>query len=282
MSETLLTRRSMAKLSAPATAATAGTSPGARLWLTPDLGLARGRVHEFCGSARRSLALMAASAEGGRAEGGRAEGTGATNSGKTGSSPAARFDRVLWIRPRWVPDMLNPDGMAALVDPRCVLSVHVQRAEDLLWCMEEALRSGAVSLVIGDLPGPPGLTPVRRLHLAAEAGAQANAQAGLGPAPLGLLLTPERGGAPGVESRWHLQPASAPASVPAPPASSGPAPDRWVLERCRDRRDPPRAWTLQRDGAHPGAALRLSDPPAATPAPQADPRKAVACARPMR
>lgn len=267
MPETLLTRRSLADLSVPATA---GTSPGARLWLTPDLGLARGRVHEFCGPARRSLALMAASAEGG----------GGANSGKTSRGPAARFDRVLWIRPRWVPDMLNPDGMAALVDPRCLLSVHVQRAEDLLWCMEEALRSGAVSLVIGDLPGPPGLTPVRRLHLAAEAGAQANAQAGLGPAPLGLLLTPERGGAPGVESRWHLQPAPSIEHRAVQKHGHGPAPDRWVLERCRDRRDPPRAWTLQRDGAHPGAALRLSDPPA--PAPQADPRKAVACARPMR
>ncbi len=166
-----------------------------------DLTLERARVHEFCGSARRRLALRLAGAL---------------------SGP------VFWIRPAWGAGQLHAEGMVGLADPARFIFMTPKRAEDLLWTMEEALRAGLVPLVVADLPGPPGLTAVRRLHLAAETGAQDGQVA-----PLGVLLTPETGGAPGVETRWSLTPQHA----------SG-REEGWTLARLRARMQPEKSWTL--------------------------------------
>lgn len=185
--------------------------PGPMVRLHPEIALAAGRVHEGCGAARRSLALWLA---------------------------ARMSGPVLWISASWASDRPNPDGVRPLLDPGRLLFVHPRRTADLLWCAEEALRSGAVALVIADLPAPPTLTPVRRLLLAAGSAAQA----GGGAAPLGLLLTPGEGGARGVESRWHLAPAHEP-GIRA-----------WRLRRCRARSLPPRAWMIE---PQTGGGLRL-------------------------
>ena len=179
------------------------------LTLLKDIDLDLGRVHECAGRARRVFALMLA----------------ARTSGP-----------VLWIAPAYGTDKLNPDGMLRFVDPGRFIFVAPQRAEDLLWSMEEALRSGAVPLVVADMPGFPALTPVRRLHLAAEAGA---AQASR--PPIGLLLTPDEGGAQGVETRWVMQPDM----VNALPHDHL----RWHLARSRARRAPPRNWHILQNPA---------------------------------
>ncbi|MEO9825461.1 MAG: hypothetical protein ABJF50_13675 [Paracoccaceae bacterium] len=166
-----------------------------------DLMLERARVHEFCGLARRRLALSVARALQGP---------------------------VFWIRPAWIPGGLNAQGVQALIDPSRLIFLNPKRPEDLLWCMEEVLRAGLVSLVVADLPHPPGLTAVRRLHLAAETGAREGKLV-----PVGLLLTPEAGGAPGVETRWSLTPAHGAAGV-----------EGWRLERVRARMEPEKAWML--------------------------------------
>ncbi len=147
---------------------------------------------------------------------------------------AARLEGpVLWIRQSWRGTHLHAEGIAPYFNPGRLLLVDAQREEDLLWCMEEALRTGAAPLVVADIAVPLPLTPVRRLHLAAETGATMATEP-----PLALLLTPGEGGCQGVESRWSMHPT---------PGWAKENPANWHLSRLRSRLDPPRQWRLVRD-----------------------------------
>ncbi len=188
----------------------------AQLPLFDGLGLSCARVHEFCGGARRSLALMLA---------------------------AQMTGPVFWIAPAWIPERLHAQGLQRLVDPGRFTFMSPKRPEDVLWVMEETLRAGIVPLVVADIPAPPALTPVRRLHLAAETGAKLTHLRGIG-----LLLTPSTSGAPGVESRWAMHPAHTPERT------------AWQLSRLRDRTEPPKTWHVT--PAQTGYAL-TSNPQAA-------------------
>jgi len=211
------------------------------LELLTEMALARGRVHEVTGSARRVLAAALA----GRAQ---AEGP------------------VLWLRPAWGAENLYPQGLAAFADPGALITVACPRAPDILWAAEEALASGAVALVIAELAAAPDLRQIRRLHRAATEGVaraagngagngagkaagkaagaagKHGAKAGSGRrAPLGVLMMHEDAGSriAGIETRWALQ------SLPAPgdaPRERGPA---WRLERLQARNAPPDAWPLR-------------------------------------
>ena len=170
------------------------------IMLLEGIALKQGRLHECAGRARRSFALMLA---------------------------ARTKGPVIWISPSYILDQLNPTGMQRFVDPGRFVFATTQRKEDILWSMEEALRSASVPLVIADLQYFPSLTSVRRLHLAAETSGTFSPSA-----PIGLLLTPDEGGAQGVETRWKLQPNTKNSHL------------SWSLSRTKARQAPPATWQI--------------------------------------
>ena len=194
MTELLLTRSSHRKPGRPS------------LPFLGDLELPLARVHEACGPSRRYLASLIA---------------------------ARLSGPIVWIAPPWQIERLNPTALLEITNPGRLIFIEPERSGDLLWCMEECLRDGHVPLVVTDLPAPPGLTAVRRLHLAAEAGASAT-----GNWPLGLLLTPGEGGAQGIETRWHMSPQHAAYAKHA-----------WRLERTRARTAPHKSWYLRNEAS---------------------------------
>jgi len=134
---------------------------------TDPLALRSARVHEAEGRGRRAFALFQA---------------------------ARHPGPLVWILPAHVPElpMLRglPDGVGA--------RLHLIRPEgevDLLWCVEETLRSAPIALVIAEPEKPLSLTAGRRLQLAAEAGRTT-----------GLMLTRNDAGSNATETRWLCEP----------------------------------------------------------------------------
>lgn len=172
----------------------------------PDLAL--GRVHEATGPSAIVFAALVA---------GRLNGP------------------VLWARPAWEAAMHNPDGLAPFFDPARLVIADCPRPLDILWTAEEALRSGAVQLVVAEAEAPPAFTPLRRLQLAAEAGG-----AEVKRPPLGLILSPVQGSAGAIESRWRCDPS---------PAWTIGQPARWRFERIYGKSGPPLVWETGVSGA---------------------------------
>nr|WP_309501636.1 hypothetical protein [uncultured Roseovarius sp.] len=102
---------------------------------------------------------------------------------------------VLWVMQGWQGRQLNPVGAAEYLDPQRLLIARTRDEAETLAVAEEALRAGAVTLVVMELTQPLGLTPGRRLQLAAETGRST-----------GLCLMPEGMGSNAAETRWYTAP----------------------------------------------------------------------------
>lgn len=131
------------------------------------LALAPARVHEAEGLGRRSFALFQA---------------------------ARHAGPLIWILTAHAPHLPMLRGLPSGVGER----LHVVRPAneiDLLWAVEETLRSKGVGLVIAEPERPLSLIAGRRLQLAAEAGKTT-----------GLMLIREGQGNNATETRWHCRP----------------------------------------------------------------------------
>lgn len=178
----------------------------------PRGGLARGAVHEMRGSAAGGFAALLA--------------------GKTSGA-------VLWCVDAGARAQLYGPGLAPFgLPPRRLIVVRCPNRTDMLWAMEEGLRSPELGAVIGEPDGTVDLTSSRRLQLAAEAGGV-----------LGIVLARGPGSqqhfAPSaLESRWQVD-----AAPTRPGIGSGP---RWrvALMRCRGMPQLEQAqWMVERDEA---------------------------------
>lgn len=119
---------------------------------------------------------------------------------------------------------LYAPGLASMgLRPDRFVVVETTKAHESLWAMEEGLRSGSVSLVVGCLHEV-GLTESRRLSLAAMAGGT----------PCLLMSSPRSPPAPAAATRWRVSHAPS-GPHPLDPASGGAARFRLRLERCRGK-----------------------------------------------
>lgn len=114
------------------------------------------------------------------------------------------------------------------LNPERFIRVAVAHEREVLWAMEEALRSRGVGAVIGEIRNRDiGLTASRRLSLAAGQGAAA------------FLLRAQPAAEPiAAATRWIV--AAAP-SIHA----HGPGPPRWQVNLTRNRRGSQGSWLLE-------------------------------------
>jgi protein ImuA len=177
------------------------------------LSLAPHRVHEAEGRGRRQFALFQALRHPGP---------------------------VVWILPDHSPERPMPAGLPPGLAERLMLLTPRGRT-DLLWSVEEALKTAPVALVIAEPPDALSLTEGRRLQLSAEAGQTT-----------GLLLIRQGQACNAAESRWSCDPlpAKGPSSSPERQDSTR---HRWSL--IKNKKGTTADWMVDWDGATPAFHL---------------------------
>lgn len=148
---------------------------------------------------------------------------------------------VLIAAPRaWLGEHGRPYGPGLGGTP--LILTPVTTVAEALWVLEQALRSGAVSLAVGAVDGAT-LTQSRRLEFAAKQGGTT-----------GLIVPRDLGGLSAARRRWRI---STEASAPHLDDARSPGPARLTVELARSRGERPGVWMLEQDDeTH---RLRLAD-----------------------
>ncbi|WP_208111227.1 ImuA family protein [Maritalea mobilis] len=102
---------------------------------------------------------------------------------------------ILWARSRWQSEQLHPLGLTPFYDPARAIMVKCKDQTEILGTAEDALRSGAVSFIVAELPEPLDFRQGRRLQLAAKDG---NIP--------GLFMVQNDAGNNAAHTRWHCEP----------------------------------------------------------------------------
>jgi len=161
---------------------------------------------------------------------------------------------VLWCRRGRGRGLYGP-GLAAFgLDPARLIVVRGRNATDVLWVMEESLRSGALAAVLGEAEGLGG-TAARRLQLGAEGGATRAL----------LLRAGEDEGANAAVTRWRVGAAPGGRAERQP----GVGRPRWRVDllKCRNAAGAmaggPRSWLVEwtdgTDGTTAGGFAVVAD-----------------------
>ena len=152
---------------------------------------------------------------------------------------------VVWCVPAGARARLYPPGLAGLgLDPGRLIVVLCHRRTELLAVMEDALRSGAPTLVVAELAGDPETMTSRRLQLACEAGGVT-----------GVLLLGENGrdgrtagaSVAAFHTRWRIEPAPALAETMGKHLGERPMATRWRLSLARNRAGATGCWDVDWD-----------------------------------
>ena len=183
------------------------------------LGMKHGKIHECCGPAKIRIAIMIA----------------ATTKGQ-----------IIWIRPSWDATTLNVDGVSNWFSPKRLLLINAKNKTELLYCVEEVLRSGVASVTIVDLPEIPNQITMHKFKIALKQGIESSKDK----STIVLILTPKEGGTASVESRWLAL--TLPSWYESKNNLNAELKQKWLFFRLFSRTDPPAKWILETIGFNNG------------------------------
>jgi protein ImuA len=146
---------------------------------------------------------------------------------------------ILWVQDHMSQNEAGRPYLPGLSVRQPVIHITLPRAADVLWAMEEGLRSTSLAAVIGEVWGAPPVldfTATKRLATRAETSNL----------PCWLV---RRGAVPDLSAarnRWRI--ASLP-SLPHPHDPQAPGDPRWQVELFRSRQAHPGIWVASYDRA---------------------------------